>query len=129
MNNKTIVSLVVFGLVFAAPVMAALVPTVCQGASAAGQCTLSSLKDLVANMINFLLGFAGLVCLLFLVIGGVRMLTSGGNPETVKNAKSTISNAFLGLAITLAAYLIINVVIIVLSGGSINGLADLLSFW
>ena len=124
------ITTLVFALLLVANIAAAaLVPDACRGADTVKDCTLGTLKDLIANVINFLLGFSGIICLLFMVWGGVQMLLSGGNPDAIKKGKGTISNALLGLAIVLGSYLIINIVVGVLSNGSIPGLKDLLKFW
>lgn len=46
---------------------------------------------------------AGLVSTFFLVMGGVRYMTSRGNPEKLGQAKTTIKNALLGLVLVIAA--------------------------
>ncbi len=132
MTRKTfVVNLLVLTLL-ALPmfvIAAGLVPTDCQGAQAAKDCGLSDLKTLIIYMINFLLVSSGMVALLFLVVGGVQMLMSGGNPESIKKGKATISNAVLGLGIVLASYLIINIVVSQLSGGSLPGFQGIFQFW
>ncbi len=125
LKNK-IVSIVVWGVFIALPAMAALVPDVCQGDAAADGCTLGTLKQLAFNIINWLLGAAGMVALLFLLIGGIQMLMSGGNPEQIKKGKATLSNALLGLGIVFGSYLIINIVVSQLTG---KPLPDLLNFF
>lgn len=48
------------------------------------------------------------------------MIFSAGNPKLIETGKQTLFNAILGLIIVLAAYLIINVVLTKLSGGTIT---------
>ncbi len=113
---------------------AQLVPENCRRDTVAmGQggidCSLTDLLDLIFNMINYLLGAAGTIALLFLVWGGLKMLLSGGNPEQVKEAKSTITNAIIGFVIILAAYIIINLLVSVLTNGSVPNIDELILFW
>jgi len=46
---------------------------------------------------------AGLVSVLFLVIGGVSYITSSGQPEKLEHAKKIIRNALIGLILVLGA--------------------------
>ncbi len=55
-------------------------------------------------------GFAVLICTFFLVWGGVSYITSSGNPHNLEHAKRTIVYSALGLAITIAAFVISNIV-------------------
>ena len=48
--------------------------------------------------------------LIFLLIGGVMWITSGGNKEGMAKAKNTVTYAIIGLALGLASFIIINIV-------------------
>lgn len=48
----------------------------------------------------------GLVLVILILVGGFRWMTSGGNEETIKNAKGLMSNAVIGLVIVILAYAI-----------------------
>ncbi len=48
----------------------------------------------------------GFLFFIQLILGGLQWITSGGNEEKVKKATHRISNAAIGIAIFLAAYLI-----------------------
>jgi hypothetical protein len=50
-----------------------------------------------------LLRVAGMLAIVFIIYGGIRYITSQGEPETTKSARGTIINALIGLAITVAA--------------------------
>jgi len=56
-------------------------------------------------------GIIGSIAVLFLVIGGIRYITSGGNAESVKKAKNQISYSLIGLVIAALAATIVNYVI------------------
>lgn len=53
---------------------------------------------------------AGLLCLIYLIWGGIEWLTSGGAKEGVAAAKARMTAAFIGLMIILAAWAIIKIV-------------------
>jgi hypothetical protein len=46
---------------------------------------------------------AGLVCVLFLIIGGINYMSSSGQPDRLAYAKKVIRNALIGLIIVLSA--------------------------
>jgi len=67
-----------------------------------------NLEGIINIILQVAFGVAGLVAVIYLIIGGYRYITSSGNPEAVEGAKSTIINSIIGLIIILAAVLIIN---------------------
>ena len=69
------------------------------------------LVSAVINIINILLILAALVAAIFLVIGGVRYITSQGNSDDVDQAKSTILYAIIGLIVIGLSAAIVNFVV------------------
>ncbi len=59
------------------------------------------------NVILFFFALAGTVTVLMIVIGGIRLVYSQGDPQNAAKARSTIIAAVIGLIIMLAAYAII----------------------
>lgn len=53
----------------------------------------------VTDLIAWAVGFAGVVCAIFLVYGGVGYMTSSGDSNKIKKAKDAITYALIGLAI------------------------------
>lgn len=104
-------------LLAANPVSAQLVNC---GRRGQNPCQLNDIFSTGAAIVSFLLGASFLVSITFIVIGGIRMIFSAGNPKLIETGKQTLFNAILGLIIVLAAYLIINVVLTKLSGGTIT---------
>ena len=62
---------------------------------------------LATKIINFFLGFVGLIAVLMLLLGGVRYLTSGGDDQAVQKAKSTILYAIIGIVIVVLSYAVV----------------------
>jgi hypothetical protein len=62
----------------------------------------------ISTAFNILFGIIGGITLLFVVLGGFRYITSGGNPQSAARAKDTILYALIGLTITVAATAIVN---------------------
>jgi hypothetical protein len=50
-----------------------------------------------------LAGLAGVVCTLFIIIGGFHYMTSAGRPDKLEQAKKILRNAILGLIVVFAA--------------------------
>lgn len=69
--------------------------------------TIGDLESVFKNVIQYALGFAGIVLFVLLLVGGFKFMTSGGDPKAVEGAKKTLSSAILGLFIILISYLIL----------------------
>lgn len=65
-----------------------------------------------ARVINPLFAFLGVLFLLFMIYGGIKWMTAGGNSDTAGEARQLIVNAVVGLVIILASYAITRFVII-----------------
>ncbi len=55
------------------------------------------LTDVITFFVRFLFIIAGLAALLYLLLGAISWITSGGNKESVDNARNKIMNAIIGL--------------------------------
>lgn len=55
-------------------------------------------------------GLAGLLATAYFVVGGFNYITSSGNPQRLEKAKRTILYSAIGLSITIAAFVISNIV-------------------
>jgi len=64
-----------------------------------------------ASIFNTAFVWAGIVCAIIIVIGGISYITSVGDPQKTAKAKNAIMYAIIGLAITLFAAAIVNVVV------------------
>lgn len=90
-----------------AAVAAPLVVTHPTFADASG---MSNVESFIKSVITALAGLAGLIATGFFVVGGFSYITSSGNPEHLTRAKRTILYSALGLSITIAAFVISNIV-------------------
>lgn len=64
----------------------------------------------VANTLRFILSFLALLAIIFVIVGGIRVLTAGGNEENVTKGRKTIIYALIGLLIVFFARLAVNFV-------------------
>lgn len=78
--------------------------------SSAGVASDTDLPGLLMRVIMILLGVAGLVAVIFLIVGGFRYITAGGNEEAAEAGKKTITNAIIGIVIIILSFVIVRVV-------------------
>jgi hypothetical protein len=73
-------------------------------------CKLNSnnLGSIVGAGIGFLLAIAVIIALFFLVFGGIRWMTSGGDKAKVESARNHIIAALIGLVIAFLAFFILS---------------------
>jgi nitrogenase subunit NifH len=67
----------------------------------------TGLKD-IATTLSFI---AAVVATIFLVIGGIRYITSNGNPSGIESAKRTITYAIAGLIVSILAAALVGFVL------------------
>jgi hypothetical protein len=72
--------------------------------------TSSSPGAFVANIYQFALVIGGILAFGVIVYGGIRYMTSAGNPSAAGDAKEWIEAALLGLLLLAGAYFILGVV-------------------
>lgn len=70
--------------------------------------TIQGLECLFQNVVTVVTAFAGLAVFIMFLTGGLKYLTSGGDPKAQEQAKGTLTFAVLGLVLIIAAYLILN---------------------
>ena len=63
-----------------------------------------SVVDIVATFIALALIAASLLCLIFIIVGGITFILSAGNEEKIKKAVHTIRFAIIGLFVTFIAF-------------------------
>lgn len=71
--------------------------------------SLQCIPYFISNIISFAIPFAGVVAVFFIVLSGIKFLTSGGDPGKVEGAKRTLTFAIIGLVIILLVFVIIKV--------------------
>jgi hypothetical protein len=67
--------------------------------------------NLVSNIVSVAFIVAAIATFVYLVIGGMNWLTSGGDKAKVDTAQKMITNALIGLAIVAASYAIYTLVL------------------
>jgi hypothetical protein len=77
--------------------------------SAAGG-DVGQVESFIRNIIQVIAGLAGLIATGFFVLGGFGYITSSGNPENLDRSKRTLLYSAIGLAITISAFVLSNIV-------------------
>ena len=65
-------------------------------------------ETLITNVINWVIGIAGVVSAVYVVIGGIGYITLAGDPNKLQKAKTTIVYSLIGLAIVGLSLIISN---------------------
>lgn len=58
------------------------------------------------NILNTVYFWAGIVCVIVIIIAGFYYVTSAGNSATIQKAKNALTGAIVGLVITISAFAI-----------------------
>lgn len=83
---------------------------------------LGQLNDLFSNAVKAIIALAGIILFVMLIIGGVKYITSGGDPKAAEGAKHTITYAVGGLILILLSYLILYII------GQVTGATNITNF-
>lgn len=66
-----------------------------------------TLDQVIAWFYYFIIWIAGFATFVMMIVGGVKWLTSAGDPGQIRDARDQIKNAILGLLLILAAFIIL----------------------
>ncbi len=73
---------------------------------------ITTIINTIGSVIQFLLGFVGLIAFGALIYGAATMIMNYGNDEMVQNSKKIITNAIIGILVILSAYVIVSTLVI-----------------
>ncbi len=76
----------------------------------ASDANVTQIQNFIRSIIKVIAGLAGLVATGFFVVGGFGYITSSGNPEHLQRSKSTLIWSATGLAVTIGAFILSNIV-------------------
>lgn len=81
--------------------------------------------NIVSTLLPYLFSLAGLLLLLYLLFGGFQLMTSGGDPKKIQEAKGKLTNALVGFIIVFVAYWLVQIIASVLGLGKIGEIFNL----
>lgn len=73
------------------------------------------INTFTGKIVTVALSFIGVIFLILIIYSGIQWLTAGGNEEAVSKAKTRVINGVIGLAITLCAFILTNMLFYYLS--------------
>ncbi len=79
-------------------------------------CSFCDALVVIRNIVTLLFEIAIPLATAMIVYGAIRLMLAGGSEENVKKSKATITNAVTGLVIALAAWVIVNSILHILTG-------------
>jgi len=68
-------------------------------------------NGIIKKVFNLLSWITGLLAAVYLIVGGAKIITSGGNSDKVTSGRKMIIYALVGIAVVISSNLIINFVI------------------
>ena len=68
---------------------------------------INNIISVIRNAIRFVLLVAFVLAFIFLIIGGIRWITAGGDEKAVAGARGMITAALIGLVVVLVSYALI----------------------
>ena len=68
------------------------------------------IDGILDKILGYILPFAGLVCVVFIIIGGYMWITSAGDPSKVKQAQGTLTWAIIGLVFIIMSVAILSAI-------------------
>lgn len=66
------------------------------------------------GIINIFITISGFALVIYIILGGFSLMTSGGDPKKIQSGKSKITNGVLGFIVVVLAYAIVRGVGLVL---------------
>ena len=67
-----------------------------------------SIIDIIATFVAMGLIIAAVLCLIYIIVGGISFILSAGNEEKIKKAVNTIRFAIIGLVVAFIAFFIVS---------------------
>jgi hypothetical protein len=86
--------------------------------SGTGDCTIQTAigpistnpQSFTESIFNAILGIAGGIALLLIMVSGYKYMTSQGNPEAVKAATEQLTSAIIGLLFIILSFVILEII-------------------
>lgn len=79
-----------------------------------------SLIDLLRVIINYFLGFLGILCLAIIIYGGFMFVTAGINEQGAETGKKILTYAVIGIIVILLSFVIVNTLLQAATPGAVQ---------
>jgi TRAP-type C4-dicarboxylate transport system permease small subunit len=77
---------------------------------------IEALFDNIDSLLDYLIPFAILAAIIFVIVGGYMWISSTGNPDKVKQAQGTLTWAIIGLIFVLLVSLLLQTLVDYVTG-------------
>ncbi len=84
----------------------------------------TNIGSLINGALSFIMVIAALLVFLYLILGGIEWITSGGDKGKTENARNKITAAVIGLIILAASYAILLIILNFLGFGNLGDVFD-----
>lgn len=112
-TRKLIKSILIIPILFLTFTKTCFAALKCPGVATDFKC----LEDIYRSILNNIISAATVVMLIMLLSGGIKYLTSSGEPKDIENAKGRMTFAVLGVAALILIWFILKFLDIFLFGG------------
>lgn len=68
----------------------------------------ASVVEIIATFVALALIFATILCLIFIIVGGITFILSAGNEEKIRKAVHTIRYSIIGLFVSFIAFFVVS---------------------
>lgn len=75
---------------------------------------------IIGDVLPVVLGIAGFLTVIFIVVSGIQFITSSGNPEAAAGARSRLIYALVGFIIIVLSFAILQIVNFLFLGSNIT---------
>lgn len=65
----------------------------------------------INDVYSLIFGIAGGVAVIIIILGGIKFITSQGDPQAIAKARNMIIYAAIGLAVSISAFIIVTFVV------------------
>jgi hypothetical protein len=66
----------------------------------------TEINQVIGSLVDIAYAAAGIIFFFMFLLGGIRYITAGGDEKAAASARNTLTQAFIGLVIVVAAFLI-----------------------
>lgn len=70
----------------------------------------TDIGGLIGDVLPYIFGAAGIALLIYLIMGGLQMMTSQGDPKAMQGAQAKITNGLTGFAIIFVSFWVMQII-------------------
>jgi hypothetical protein len=83
------------------------IPPECQGTNDSGAGAANPVLVILTDVINLMSILIGIISVIVIIVQGLRLIVSGGDPNTVNNARTSILYACIGVVLVIFAQIFV----------------------